>query len=1040
MKILKLILLLLLTVSLQAQKTKEVKVNSDSILLKNTKYRLVGPFRGGRSGAVTGDLKQKNLFYMGSTGGGVWKTIDGGSNWRNISDKYFGGSIGCVAVAPSDPTILYVGEGESTLRGNVSEGNGMWKTEDAGRTWKFIGLKDSRHISRIVIHPKDPNIVWVAVIGHLFGSNTERGVFKTIDGGKNWKKVLFSDAQSGAVDLVMEPGNPQTLYASTWTVLRTPYSFESGGNGSFLWKSIDGGETWFKLNNKKGFPNKGLIGIIGVAVAPSNPDCIYALVENENGGLFMSENGGETWSLQNSSNDIRQRAWYYSKVHVDPKNQNIVYVLNVEFQKSTDAGKTFKPIGTPHVDHHDLWIDPEDGNRMIIGDDGGAQISFNGGAHWSTYGNQPTAQFYRVSADNHYPYRILAAQQDNSTVRILSRSEGNAITQNDWTSTAGFESGYVVADPNDPDIVYGGNYGGYLSRLDHKTGENRAISVWPVIPVGQGADVQKYRFQWNFPIFFSPHDPKKLYAAGNILFVTENEGASWTQLSGDLTTNDKGKQRSSGGPITKDNTGVETYCTIFTATESSLEKDLLWTGSDDGLINVSKDGGKSWSNVTPPGIPKWMMWNCVETDPFVKGKAYFAGTRYKSDDQAPYLFKTEDYGKTWKQITNGIPSNHFTRCIRADKKRPGLLYCGTEYGMYISYDDGMNWKSFQLNLPKVPVTDLCIKENDLLVSTQGRALWVLNDLGTVQQLNADILNKDLFIYDIEPSYPYNGHQDLKAANAGINPPNGVVINFFLRELQDSSTVAITIMDQDKKTIRSFSNKGGKEDAVGKILKTEVEKGMNQFVWDMYWPNPVKIEGMIFWDGMNRGPRAAPGKYFVGIKSGKDSLEKSFEIRINPTYKSTLADQQAKVKFLLKVSDKFNEVQKTIISITSIRTQINSFLTKNGKDCPKEIRSFADSLNRQITVIEEALYQTKLKSGQDILNYPMKLNNKLSSLYNYVDGSETAPNQQAQDAYAELEEPVNAELNKFKAVLSKDLAQLNKMITEKALPLIQPEKE
>lgn len=1031
---------LFLAFCLQAQKTKEVKVNADSILLKNTKYRLIGPFRGGRCGAVVGDLKQKNLFYMGSTGGGVWKTIDGGSNWRNISDKYFGGSIGCVAVAPSDPTILYVGEGENTLRGNVSEGNGMWRTEDAGRTWKFIGLKDSRHISRIVIHPKDQNTVWVAVIGHLFGPNTERGVYKTIDGGKNWKKVLFSDEQSGAVDLVMEPGNPQTLYASTWTVIRTPYSLESGGKGSFLWKSTDGGETWFKLNEKKGFPNKGVTGIIGVAVAPSNPDRVYAIVENEQGGLYISENGGETWTLQNSNNEIRQRAWYYSKVHVDPKNQDVVYILNVEFLKSTDAGKTFRSIATPHSDHHDLWIDPEDGNRMIIGDDGGAQVSFNGGAHWSTYGNQPTAQFYRVSADNHYPYRVLSAQQDNSTVRILSRSDGNAITENDWTSTAGFESGYVIADPGNPEIVYGGNYGGYLSRLDHTTGENRAISVWPVIPIGQGADVQKYRFQWNFPIFFSPHNPKKLYAGGNILFASENEGASWTQLSGDLTTNDKGRQKPSGGPITKDNTGVETYCTIFTATESALEKDLLWTGSDDGLIHVSQDGGKNWTNVTPAGIPKWMMWNCVETDPFVKGKAYFVGTRYKSDDFAPYIFKTEDYGKTWKQITNGIPSNHFTRCIRADRKRPGLLYCGTEYGMYISYDDGATWKSFQLNLPKVPITDLCLKENDLIVSTQGRAIWILNDLGVLQQYDPSNLQKNIFIYDIVPAYPYNGYQNLKAVNSGINPPNGVVMNYFVKEMSDSATVTITIRNSEMRLIRSFSNKGGKEDAPGKILKIEAEKGMNQFVWDMHWPNPVKIEGMIFWDGMNRGPKAAPGKYFVSIKVGKDSVENSFEIKVNPTYKSTVAEQQAKEKFLLKVSDKFNEVQKTIISIRSLRAQINSFTSKSGKDCPKEIKAACDSLSKQLTLIEEALYQTKLKSGQDMLNYPMKLNNKLSSLYNYVDGAETAPNQQAQDAYAEIELPVNAELSKFNSLLSSDLNKLNKMISEKALPLLLPEKD
>jgi len=479
-----------------------------------------------------------------------------------------------------------------------------------------------------------------------------------------------------------------------------------------------------------------MIGIIGVAVAPSNPDRVYALVENEKGGLLRSEDAGETWSIVSTDANIRQRAWYFSKIFVDPKNADIVYALNVEMWRSTDGGKTFKSIRTPHGDHHDLWIDPENTDRMIVADDGGAQISFDAGANWSTYNNQPTAQFYRVSTDNHYPYRVLGAQQDNSTVRILSQSDGDEINQTSWSSTAGFESGYVVADPLNPDIVYGGNYGGYISRLDHKTGENRAVSVWPDNPLGDGADVMKYRFQWNFPLFFSPHNPKKLYAGGNVLFVTENEGANWTALGGDLTTNDKKKQVSSGGPITKDNTGVEVYCTIFTAAESVLEKDLLWTGSDDGLIHVSRDGGKNWENVTPAAAGQWMMWNCVETDPFKKGAAYFVGTKYKSDDFAPYIFKTEDYGKTWKSIASGIASTHFTRVLRADQKVPGLLYCGTEYGMYTSYDDGANWKSFQLNLPEVPITDLTIKENDLVVATQGRAFWILDDLSVVQHVAA----------------------------------------------------------------------------------------------------------------------------------------------------------------------------------------------------------------------------------------------------------------------------------------------------------------
>lgn len=1026
--------LLNLTVSAGAQK-KDPITSTDSILFKNVKYRLIGPFRGGRSAAVCGDLLQKNLFYMGATGGGVWKTTDGGSNWKNISDKYFGGSIGCVSVAPSDAAVIYVGEGENSLRGNVSEGFGIWRSSDAGRTWKNLGLKDTRHIIRILIHPKNPDIVWVAAIGHLFGPNDERGVFKTTDGGKSWRKVLFSDKQSGAVDLVMEPGNPNTLYASTWTVIRTPYSMESGGAGSILWKSTDGGETWKKLNDKKGFPSKSVVGIIGVAVAPSNPEKVYAIIENENGGLFVSNDAGETWTMQNNSNDIRQRAWYYSKVFVDPKNSELVYVLNVEFLKSTDGGKTFKSIHTPHGDHHDLWIDPSDGNRMIVGDDGGAQISFDGGNNWSTYQNQPTSQFYRVSTDNHFPYRILGAQQDNSTVRIMSRTQHGEIGRGDWSSTAGFESGYVIADPTNPDIVYGGNYGGFLSRLDHKTGENRVISVWPDNPIGAGADMLKYRFQWNFPIFFSPHNPKRLYAAGNILFVSENEGASWTALGGDLTTNDKSKQKSSGGPITKDNTSVEYYCTIFTAAECTIEKDVLWTGSDDGLIHVSKDGGKTWENVTPPAAGKGMMWNCVETDPYQKGKVYFVGTKYKSDDFTPYIFKTEDYGKTWKMITNGIPAKHFTRCLRADKKRKGLLYCGTEYGIYVSYDDGAGWRPLQLNLPIVPITDLTIKENDLIVATQGRSFWVLDDLSMIQQWNAEMISKNIFIADINPTYRYDGWQNKHTSNAGSNPVNGVVMNFYLKNISDTSTVVITIKDRKMKPVRSFSTKPS-----GDIEKTEVVKGMNQFVWDMNYLPAEKVDGMILWNGNVDGPRAAPGNYFVEIKSGNDVQEKEFVVKANPVYKCTQADYEAQFDFLILTRDKFSQVQKTVKEIREIRNQLNEFASRQGKNYPKEVRSLADTIAKKMTSVEEALYQTKLKSNQDILNYPMRLNDKISGLYNYAASGNNAPTKQVLDAYAELSSQADLEIAKWKSILENEIPVLNNKIKEMSLPVIGLKKE
>ena len=1030
----------------QAQKTKPQPLNatenSDSVLLSKTKYRLIGPWRGGRSAAVAGSNKNRNTFYFGATGGGVWKTTDGGSNWKNISDKYYGSTIGAVVIAPSDENVIYVGEGENTMRGNVSEGlGGMWRSEDGGKSWKNIGLKDARHIIRIVVHPRNPDIVWVAAMGHLFGPNEERGIYKTMDGGKTWKRTLFVNNQTGCSDLVMEPGNPNVFYAGTWRLIRTPNSLESGGEGSGLWKSTDAGETWTNISTKKGLP-KGVWGIVGVAVAPSNTDKIYCILENKDGGLYASSDGGETWALQSSDNNIRQRAWYYTKVFVDPKNENKVYCPNVGFMISTDGGKTFKSINTPHGDHHDLWIDPEDGNRMVVADDGGAQVSFDGGNNWSTYLNQPTAQVYRVSTDNAFPYRVMSGQQDNSAFRIKSRTYGSAITATDMENTAGAESGYVVADPLNPDITYGGNYMGSLQRLDHRTGESRAINVWPVDNMGAGAETAKYRFQWNFPIFFSPNNPKKLYAAGNHLFATEDEGKTWQMISPDLTTNDKKKQASSGGPITQDNTSVEYYCTIFTAAESATEKDLLWTGSDDGLIHVSKDGGKNWENVTPKDCPKAMMWNCVEIDPFKKGAAYFIGTRYKSDDFAPYIYKTEDYGKTWKLIVNGISRLHFTRAMRADRKKAGLLYAGTEYGMYISYDDGANWKSFQLNLPVVPVTDLAIKNNDLVVGTQGRSIYILDDLTTVQQKSTSILNKSLHVFDVNPAYrmPGGGRRGgggfggAALANAGMNPPNGTVFNYYLKEVTDSIKLSIELMDNNKKAIKTFATSS-------KENKVEVAKGMNQFEWDMNYPVAEKVDGLILWNGFVGGPKAAPGNYFAKFKSGTDSTEVPFTILADPNYKTSQAEYEEQFNHLITIRDKSSEIMKAIKNIRELRQQMNDFSARIGKEeVPKEIKQQIDTVNKQMTAVEDALHQTKAKSGQDVLNFPIRLDDKLSSIYNAAAAGQSGLSRQSKEAYAELVVQIDEQLNKLKKIMNEDVVKLNQLIHEKTLPVIGLKKE
>ncbi len=1020
-----------------AQKDKkkaEPEPITKNAVFDGLQYRLVGPFRGGRAAAVAGSFTQKNVFYFGSTGGGVWKTIDGGSNWKNISDGFFGSTIGSVAVAPSDEAVLYVGEGEKSMRGNVSEGlGGMWKSLDAGKTWLNLGLKDARHIVRIVIHPKNPDVVWVAAMGHLFGPNTERGIFKTTDGGKTWQKTLYVNDQTGGFELVMEPGNPKVMYASTWRVLRTPYSLESGGEGSALWKSTDEGVTWTNISGSKGLP-KGTWGINAIAIAPSNTDHLYAIIENEKGGLYSSEDAGKTWSLRSSDNNIRQRAWYYTKVFVDPGNENLVYVLNVGMMVSRDGGKSFSSIRTPHGDHHDLWIDPKDGKRMMVGDDGGGQITFDGGQNWSSMMNQPTAQIYRVSADNAFPYRIMGGQQDNSAFRIKSRTYGSGITMEDMESTAGAESGYVVADPLDPEITYGGNYMGLLERQNHKTGESRMINVWPIDNMGAGADAARYRFQWNFPIFFSPHNPNRLYAAGNHLFVTENEGQSWQIISPDLTTDDKSKQGPSGGPITKDNTSVEYYCTIFTAAESPLEKDLLWTGSDDGLLHVSKDAGKNWENVTPKGIPAAIMWNSIEVDPFQKGGAYIAGTRYKSDDFTPYLFRTTDYGKTWTRIDNNINRMHFTRVVRSDKKRPGLLYAGTEYGMYISYNNGSNWEPFQLNLPTVPVTDLLIKNNDLVVATQGRSFWILDDLSVVQQFEQPILGKNMHAFVPAPvyrvaSYGGRGRNVGGSFNMGSNPSNGVVVPFFVKTISDSSKATVMIMDAAGKEIKTYA-------IDDKDNELEIKEGLNFFNWDLNYPEGEKpAEGLIIWNRVRMVPVAPPGNYSVKIKVDQDSITIPVTVIADPNYTVSQQDYKAQFQFLIKARDKFSETMKALQTINDLRKQMKDYTGRLGEECPKEVKDLTKDLTKKLTDIETVLHQTKAKSGQDVLNYPIRLDDKLSSVYRVASVGNGAPTKQTLEAYEVVTAQIDEQIKQLKAIIEKDIPALNNLIREKTLPII-----
>jgi photosystem II stability/assembly factor-like uncharacterized protein len=1006
----------------------------DSTVWSGLKYRCLGPSRGGRSTAVTGVPGESSTFYMGTTGGGVWKTNDAGNSWKNISDGFFGGSIGSIAVCAGDPNVLYVGGGENTLRGNVSSGYGIWKTEDAGVTWKNVGLNDGGHITRLVVDAKNPDIVYAAVLGHAFGPNEERGLYRTRDGGRTWQRILHAGRDVGCVEVAQDPLNHRVLYAATWRARRTPYSFESGGEGSTLWKSTDGGDTWTDLSKTPTFP-KGPLGIIGVSPSAARRDRVYAIVEAAEGGVFRSDDAGKTWTRTSADRNLRQRAWYFSKIYADPSHPDRVYVLNVEFHRSDDAGATFTAIGTPHADHHDLWISSVDPNILIVADDGGGQVSLNGGKSWSSYHNQPTAQFYRVVADNDTPYRLLAAQQDNSTVRIEHATRGWGLQ---WEGSAGGESGHMAAHPNDPDWVFGGSYGGYLTWYNHRTKEGRSINVWPDNPIGHGAQDLKYRFQWNFPLFFSAHDPNVLYTAANVLFKSTDNGQSWTAISPDLTRNDTTKMATSGGPITKDNTSVEYYGTLFAAAESPLEKGLLWVGSDDGLLHVSRNGGQSWTNITPPTrlLPEWTMINCIDPHPFVAGGAYVAATAYKSDDPTPYLLRTLDYGKTWTLITRGVDKKHFTRAIRADRRRPGLLYCGTEAGMYLSFDDGENWMPFQLNLPIVPITDLCLKDDDLIVATQGRSLWILDNLAPLRSHDPAIAGRPAHFYPIRPAY--RGWAGGSGEGVGASPVGPAMFDFYLRDTAGvAQRLRLDIWDANGRLVRrlgaGFSDEDLKKDK--RLVKIPVRKGHNRVGWDLRYPGAEKFEGLTIWDHSGLSAiLAAPGTYRARLFVGKDSLEQVFVVKKDPKSTGTEADIAQQFDFLLSIRDKLTETHRTIRDLRNLRTQIGQWKIRFDIVKHADLVAQAERLSKALTEIEEALYQTRNQSPQDPINFPNRLNDKLSGVAGQVDG-DFPPTEQAVLVRNELFGQIDAQLSRYRQLLAEDLPRFNEGIRAAAIPAV-----
>ncbi len=1019
-----------------AQKRKKTN-QSDPILTfssnlyEGLEWRNIGPFRGGRSAAVTGVSDQPNLFYFGSTGGGIWRTNDAGNSWENLSDGYFGGSVGAIAVSDWDPNVIYAGGGEVTVRGNVSSGYGIWKSVDGGKTWENKGLPDSYHLVRIKIHPKNPDLVYAAVMGNLYKPTTTRGIYRSKDGGDHWEKVLFANENAGAVELVMDPNNPRILYASTWRIRRTPYSLESGGPGSALWKSKDGGDHWTNISNHQGLP-KGTWGISGVTVSPINSDRLWALIENKEGGVFRSDDAGLTWIKTNSERKLRQRAWYYTKIFADTQDEDRVYVMNVSYHRSKDGGKTFETYNAPHGDHHDLWIAPEDNQRLIIGDDGGAQISYDGGENWSTYQNQPTAQFYRVTTDNSFPYKIYGAQQDNSTVRIDHRTDGSYIGESDWESTAGGESAHIAIDPENNNIVYGGSYGGYLTRVNHETSEERGINVWPDNPMGHGAEGMKYRFQWNFPIFFSPHNTKRLYTASNVLQVTMDEGQSWKIISPDLTRNDTTKLGSSGGPITQDNTSVEYYCTIFAATESYHEEGVIWTGSDDGLIHITRDAGENWKNVTPPNMPEWMMINSIEINPFEKGGLYVAGTRYKLGDFKPYLYMTTDYGVTWKEITKGITNNHFTRVVRADPERKGLLYAGTETGMYISFDNGSSWKPFQQNLPIVPITDLAIKDNNLIAATQGRSFWIIDDLTVLHQLNPALEQRAFHLYKPMNAYRMGGGNGQTSKTQGTNHPGGVLVHYFVEDTIQSDTIRISFKEMNGDLIKTYSTHFNEKANESKL---NVKPGLNQFSWDMRYQGAKTFPGMILWSAATSGPKAIPGNYQVELKINNEVMQREFEITTDPRKSAIQADLKAQFDFLIKVRDKLSAANQGVIDIRAIKSQIND-LSDKIEEQHGDIQKLISKITTDLERIEENLYQTQNESGQDPLNFPIKLNNKVGYLGSIMGVGDNKPTDQALRFYDVVSAEIDNELVQLEKIKTENLDALNKMINNQNIKAIK----
>ncbi|MFN7929187.1 MAG: glycosyl hydrolase [Blastocatellia bacterium] len=1006
----------------------------DAKFFNALKWRNVGPNRGGRSIACAGSASRPLEYYFAAVGGGLWKTTDGGVTWKPVTDGQLkSSSVGAIAVSESNPDVVYIGMGETELRGNIMQGDGVYKSTDAGKTWKYLGLGDSQAIARLRVHPTNPDIVYAAAFGHPYGPNDERGVFKSTDGGKTWRRVLFKSNKAGAVDLTIDPNNPNVLFAAIWDANRTPWSLSSGGPDSGLYKSTDGGETWTDITRNPGLPG-GVVGKIGVSVSGGDGKRVYAIVENENGGVFVSDDTGATWRRVSEDRRLRQRAFYYSRIYADPKERETLYVLNVGFFKSTDGGKTWKTVRVPHSDNHDLWIASNDNKRMLNSNDGGGNVSVNGGETW-TGQEYPTAQLYHVATTKDFVYHVCGAQQDNSTVCVSSAGGGRGGGGGERTApvmyaVGGGESGYIAPHPKNPNLFYAGSQGALLTRFDRATGHTRDIQVYPLFFSGMPAKDLKERWQWTFPIVFSPHDANVLYTSSQHLWRTTNEGLSWERISPDLTRGDPKTLGDSGGPITKDQNGPEIYGTIFTIAPSMYGPGMIWTGSDDGLIHLTRDGGRNWANVTPKDLPEFSRVSIIEPSAHEAGTAYFAAKRYQLDDRAPYIYKTSDYGKTWTKIVNGIPANDYVHVVREDPKRPGLLYAGTEHGIYVSFNEGANWQSLALTLPDTQVPELVVEENDLVIATHGRSFFILDDIAVLRQLNPTVAQSDAYLF--QPRTVYRGVSQAS-------------FDYYLSN--DTDTITIEILDSKGAVIRSFVGSAEEEkkrtrpagsDDDGESFGPPAARpparkaGVNRFAWDLRYPGATVFEGMIMWSARpESGPFAVPGNYQVRLTANGKTTTQPFTIKKDPRLSNvTEADLAEQFTLAMQVRDKTSETNEMVIRIRALKKQLQE---RSASDT--SLKAAADAVASKLSAVEEALYQVRNRSNQDPLNFPIKLNNQIAALRRSIESGDGKPTAQSYVVFKELSALIDAERKRLDDVLRNDLAAFNRMLTDhKAEPV------